>query len=281
MSDFERPKYVPLKFYNDICAQIKFLNKHIINLRRNEDVASFNKYNIIICEEQKNYCVNFIENSLNFKDFYLESQGNEDLLLHVRCAFKHLPEWRYDFKTSGREDALAAEKMRKALEKCTGALSESVDLRFNVQMFWEKQIIKLISSGSEERITDGGRETLKLAKQMIFPNFSNQKNLVHKGMIKEGNTTSNSVHHDLMHLFLQISEYLAEIKPLAAGKSMKVKKINSKDAYLHYIVRTLKEIFEVHGVNNRKHVRYINDLVMGILGEDVDLSEERIRKLIQ
>ncbi len=249
-----KPEYVPTDFYNRICCNVRMISDHLSHLERNNESKKSNAVNIIICEKKKLYLIRMISNHLRLKDFYIQNQQNDSLLLHIMCAFEYLPEWEQDYKTTGREDAQIIQKMQKSLSRCASLLSESPDARFNIQMFWEEYIKKIIANGSHESVTDEGKKHLSIARKLIFPNLNSTQELHELGAITEDCRISRGIHMDLVNFFQEMSKYLEDIQPLAKDKGGLVKKINAQDAYIHYIVRRLKRILEDHNISVRKHV---------------------------
>jgi hypothetical protein len=276
----QRPKHIPVDFFNQAYKQIVFINDHVSSMEMDEKLKELNGINIAVQKEKIAYISSMISDNLILKDFYIQNQNNDDLFLDVMYAFESLPEWRNDYKTSGRQDYLSIQKMKKALAQCSDALSESPDVRLNVQMHWERYIRKIINSGCEKALTSKGRDVLTLAKNIIFPSFSNINKLREEGLVSKADSISFSRYQDFANFLEDMSEHLSEIEGAAKEKNTRVKKLNAQDAYVHYIVRRLKEVLEDHGVSSRKHVKYISDLVNGILGDNADVSEDRIRKLL-
>jgi len=275
-----KPKYIPETFFVKVCNHISFIKDHLKHLNRCAKSIECNKRNIQIYKGQELYLMNMVSDDLVLKDFYIQNKENTNLLLDILYAFLSLPEWRYDYKTSGREDAILIKKMEKNLRQCVKYLSESPDVRLNIQFFWEDYIRNIITSGCNETITDDGRNVLQMAKKITFPNMPNIGELRQKGMIINDSTISGSLYLDFMYFFVEISDHLKKLEVSAEQKTSRVKKINAGDAYIHYIIRNLKEVMQENEVCSRRHVKYISDLVNGILEEEVDVSEDRIRKLL-
>ena len=224
--DKQRPYYIPKKFYKMIAWHRHVAEENIATMNMTYD----GNKTIKAAESNKiSYLTNLISDDLTLRDFYIVNGAKDELLLDIGCLFKGLAEWQYDYKTSGRQDAIVAKKLRKSLLNCASLLIDSPDVRLNLQMHWHAAI--------------QARESA-----------------------------------DLRNTLLVLADYLAEIEPLAARKTSYAKKIHAVDAFVHYAVRRLKELFEKHRVPKRQHVKYINDIINAVMKENT--SEDSIRKLV-
>jgi len=271
----KRPNYIPQEFYKSVSQNISLSKKHCSTLNT---ALEGNKFLNSIELDRISYLSNLISDDLILKDFYVSNGENDKLLNGIVCLFDGLSWWHHDFKTSGRQDAAIARKLKDKLSECTVLLCASPDLRFNIQMRWEMHIRQIVDHGYKYELTPKGIEIKKMTKKLFSGSILQKLELENEGLIIPNSSVEISRYIDLLTAFIMLTEYLQEIEPQAAKKSSCVKKLHAEDAVVHYAVRKLKKLFEKHSVIKRKHIKYINDLINGVMHENT--SENRIRKLV-
>lgn len=212
--------------------------------------VEFNKITRAIALDQVSYLSGLISDDAVLEDFYSRNNEKNDLLTGILCIFEYVPEWHYEHKTSCTQDAIIAKKAGKYLSKAAVLLAEYPDVRWDIQNCFERHIGQVVD--------------MKCVREKMIG--------------RDGKPATHPFIIDFAHILHLLSTRLTEIEQQAIKRKPCVKKIHGEDAFVFYAARRLKELFEKHSVNRRKHVKYITDLINVVMKEST--SEERIRKLV-
>ncbi len=276
MYDDIRPSYIPVSFFKHVASV--FISELKTLAKMNDQTSIGADLQRKTSTDAVRYLYNLISDDLILKDFYDKNGHDQQLLTGILQLFIDVAYWKYSYKTTSKQDYEVSLKLRKHIISCIDLLYESPDIRFNLQDQLDYAIKKTIRNSCENHITEKGKETLKVAENLVFPHHLVWQDLIDQGFIKEEHSMSTRLNHDLLGILSKLNKYLEDVEPQIKEKEKLVKKINSADAHIHYAARNLKELFNQHSVPPRQHIKYINELINGVMNEET--SEERIRKLV-
>ncbi len=88
---------------------------------------------------------------------------------------------------------------------------------------------------------------------------------------------------DAKMLLQELENFLNIAKPHMENKNLAITKIHSRTSHIAYAVVTLKDIFSTYEINERKHNRFIADVINAILigADDSPMNEDRVRKQLE